>query len=118
MPQLQKTTVVPPGNPTSVLNEKIIKMIVVTNDSEFVEKADNLAINAPTAIQRKVIWYKQPDWQQLKQMFAELPYNKVDIKAFSVSTKNKIADVITVNEQADYMRIDEAYTKAGLAEFN
>lgn len=118
MPQLLNTTTVPPEDPTSVLGKNFIKMVVVVDDPGLVTIADNLTINAPTPIKRKVIWYKQPNWQQMNNDFKGLPVNTANIKAFSVSTKNIVADTINANEEAGYVRVGQAYSKAGLPQFN
>lgn len=118
MPTLQKTIIVPTADPSTVLDQKILKMVVVVNDSALVEMANNLALKPPTAIDRYVIWYKTPDFSELKKQYPALPEDLTQVKAFSLSTKNKVADIITANETIDYVRIDQSYTKAGLPEYN
>lgn len=114
---LQKTTIYPDENPSPILNQHILKVVVLGNKVHLVKVADDLAIDPPTAIDRHVIWFKQPDPQLLLTLFPGLPQNN-NIKAFSLSTLNNIADIIYNNEPEDYVRVDQAYTRAGLPEYN
>lgn len=118
MTNLQRTIIVPGGNPETILSQKILKMIVIVDNDSFVEKADNLALDKPAGIERYVVWYLSPDFDQLKKAYPDLPDNLSGVVAFSLSTKNKVADTIKSNEQLSYSRIDSSFTKAGLPEFN
>lgn len=118
MSELLKTIIVPTADPLAILDQKILKMVVISNDSALVEMANNLSLKPPTAIDRYVIWYKAPDFVELQKQFSSLPDDLTQVKAFSLSTKNKVADVIKADETADYVRIDQSFTKAGLPEYN
>jgi hypothetical protein len=115
---LKKTTICPDQDPIIVLNQKILKMVVISNNPNLVKAADDLAQVPPTSVDRKVIWCKNPNSCDLKKMIADLPDNLDGIQAFSLSTKNKIADTIKQWTFGDYVRIDSAYTDAGLPQYN
>lgn len=118
MPVLQKMIMVPPSNPKTILDQKIIKFIVLVNDESVVVKANNLALDTPANVDRFVIWYKEPDLTNIKKENPSLPNDLSLVTAFTLSEINKVADVIMNSETIDYVRIDSAYTKAGLPEFN
>lgn len=114
---LTKTIIYPDNILEDKLKEKILKMVVLGDKQALVDTADYLAEEPPTNIDRCVIWYKQPNFNDLKTRYPELK-NYPDFKAFSLSTTNKVADVLPDNDQEDNARIDAAYTKAGLPQYN
>jgi hypothetical protein len=117
---LQKTVKSPPGSHSEFIQRPILKIVVFGDHEGLVEKADNLSLDPPTSVDRGVLWLVNgtipPD------LVDEVPeLAKVDTgqhKAAALSTKNKLADTISLNEPDDYVRIDEAFTKAGLPEYN
>jgi hypothetical protein len=114
---LLKTVIHPDTDPESKLQEPVLKMVILGNKTELVATADYLAEEPPTEVDRWVIWYKNPDMKALKKKFPVLK-NMPEFKAFSLSTINKVADVITVNDLEDELRVEKAYTKAGLRQYN
>lgn len=115
---LQRTTIYPDQDPLPVMEEPILKLIVLSNDMEIVKNADNLAQSDPTSIGRWVIWMQQKDNDMLETLLNEVPNNVDEVVAFALSTVNLVADAILDSEEVDYLRLDEAFTKAGLPEFN
>lgn len=118
MSQSPKTTIVPPSNPDSIFNTNSLKFVLVTNDQDLASMASNMALDTVANIERNVVWFTQPDWENLKQLFGGLPDEIDGVKAFVLSTKNKVADIITSNEIADYVRVGRAYATAGLEQYN
>jgi hypothetical protein len=118
MANFNKTIQIPPASAETVIGKPIIKMVVLGNYPDVVEKANNLALEPPTEVDRWVLWFKQPNESELNVLFPNLPDDISSIVAFSLSTQNRVADTITTQEEADYVRIDQAYTKAGLPGFN
>jgi hypothetical protein len=117
MSPLKKTTIVPDGNPKEVLNKKILKMIVLRDNTKLAEFANELAIYPPN-IERWVIWFKNPDENEIVKLFGNLDKDFNKIAGFSLSAKNEIANYILVNELIDILRVEEAYTDAGLPNYN
>ncbi len=117
MSPLTKTTIVPTGNPNDVLNRSILKMIILHETGDIVQIADDLA-KYPPNIERHVIWFKDPNENEIRELFGDLDSNFNEIAAFSLSTTNVIADYILRNEEIGFARVDEAFTNAGKIEFN
>ncbi len=117
---LQKTVKSPPGSHLEFIQRPILKIVVFGNHESLVEKADNLSLDPPTSVGRGVLWLVDGTIPQ--DLLNEAPeLAKADTsqqKAAALSTKNKLADTISVDEPDDYVRIDEAFTKAGLPEYN
>lgn len=111
-----KTTIVPGQDPSGVINSPILKMVVLGNYPDIVTKSDTLA-QSPVIVDRKVIWYQQVPGN-LNDIFHGLPASYGNIKAFSVSTTNTVADKILLDETADNVRVMQAFNRAGLSKFN
>jgi hypothetical protein len=118
MTELKKTTVCSNLDSISILDQQILKMVVISDNPTLVKVADDLAQVPPTSVDRKVIWCKNLNSHDLKKMIPDLPDSLEGIQAFSLSTKNKIADTILYWKFGDYVRIDSAYTNAGLPQYN
>ena len=118
MPQLEKTIIYPGNNPDPILEKSILKIVVLTDDLGLVKKANNLSLNPPTSVDRYVIWFKEFIANDINVKYPYFPNNLADIKAFALSTKNKVAKVIYKNESTDYVDLDAAFTKAGLPQYN
>nr|WP_294946413.1 hypothetical protein [uncultured Mucilaginibacter sp.] len=113
---LQKTVIYPNQNPSGVIAQPILKFVVLGNHPALVTNADQLAQH-PVGINRAVIWFRTLPGN-LNHYFHGVPADLGNVIAFSCSTLNKVADIIYANEDADLLRIMEAYTNAGLAEYN
>ena len=108
---LTKTITVPPGNPDATLHLPIIKMVVVVNDAALAQLADDLA-QFPPITDRQVVWFQNGLPANYQAEF-NVP-NLAAVVAFSLSPENDIGDVISDDETVDDVRMDEAYTAAGL----
>ena len=117
MSDLDKTTIIPDGNPNDVLDYPILKMVVLGDNLKLAQIANRFAHENPI-VDRKVLWFKEPSTANLKQFFPKLEDNLDDIQGFSVSTTNVIAYYIRKGETVNNVRVDRAYNKAGLPENN
>jgi hypothetical protein len=117
MPLLKTVTQPNPPETEPKFAEPVLKLVVLGNREPLATAADAMAQNPPTNVDRWVVWYKNPDMDALKAKFTELQ-DKENFKAFSLSTKNKVADIIKSEDLEDEVRVDEAFTKAGLKKFN
>ena len=109
---LTKTTIVPPGNADNVLNQPIIKLIVVMNDPNLAQLADDLAQNPPI-VDRQVIWFQNGLPANFQAMFNINNLNTA--LAFSLKIDNTVADVIRdTDNPVDAVRMAIAYNNAGL----
>lgn len=97
---------------SDVLDELILKMVIIGPYPEFVHKADQLAQDPPI-IDRKVIWLKSFP-EELSNQFIDLPEDTAQIVGFSCSTINKVSKVIFTGEPLDYAILLSAYADAGL----
>lgn len=113
---LQKTVIYPPQDPSGVIAQPILKFVVLGDHPDVVTNADQLAQH-PVIVGRAVIWLKTSPGN-LNHYFHGLPANLDNVLAFSCSTINKVADVIYKTEDADLLRMMEAYTNAGLPQYN
>ena len=104
------TTKVPPGNPAAILNDhNILKLIVIIDDAELAQTADDLAQSPPVAI-RKVIWF--PDGLP-PNYISDFGINPNTAIAFSLKPDNTVADIITeADVPVDDVRMALAYSKA------
>jgi hypothetical protein len=118
MDDLEKTTIYPDQNPNSVLSKKILKLVILVNNENLVVTADRIAQDTPAGIDRQVIWYKSLNDIDLKTKFPGLPDDLTGILAFSLSTRNKVSDLIRNWSDNDYETIEEAFDNAGLDENN
>lgn len=89
----------------------IIKMIVVVNDVNVAQTADDMAQMAPI-VDRQVVWFPNGLPANYQAKF-NVP-NLLTAVAFSLSPENNIGDVIRQGETVDFVRMDEAYSAAGL----
>ena len=117
MRTLEKTTIIPNGNAIDVLGQPILKIVVLGDDEPLAQIANELAYYPPF-IDRQVLWFKYPIEDELRGLFGNFDEDFDNIKGFSLSTKNVIADYITQGEIADPVRVELSYTRAGLPEFN
>jgi hypothetical protein len=108
---LTKTITVPPGNPEPTLHLPIIKMVVVVNDENIAQTADDLA-QMPPIIDRQVVWFPNGLPANFQAEFG-VP-DLATAVAFSLSPENNIGDVIRQGEIVDDVRMEQAYTSAGL----
>jgi len=115
---LKKTLIYPGENPCTVLSRKCLKIVVLTDNRDIVETAEILAQNQPTSAERHVIWYKEYNDSELKNKFPGLPDNLSGIEAFSLSTTNKVCEVIKKWKDGDYVRMESVFENAELAENN
>jgi hypothetical protein len=115
---LKKTLIYPGENPVSVLSRKCLKIVVLRNNRDIVETAEILAQNQPTNTERHIIWYKSYDDNELKNKFPGLPDNLSGILAFSLSTTNKVCEVISNWKDGDYVRMESIFENAELEENN
>ena len=120
---LPKTITYPQDAIDDFIKKPALKMIVFGEDQNLIEIADNLAQKAPTSLERGVLYITSgttgPIPTALKLAIPELSQLDLSqVKAISVSTKNKIADKVLQGEPVDQVRIDHAYARAGLSEFN
>lgn len=117
MKELEKTTIVPDEDPKNILKEPILKMIVLGNNKPLAVMANELAFYPPIK-DRRVIWYKHFTEDEIRRLFDDLTGDFNTILAFSLSTKNLVADYIRQGDIVDEVRMEEVYTNAGLPEFN
>jgi len=108
---LTKTVTVPPGNPEPTLHLPIIKMVVVVNDLNIAQTADDMA-QLPPIVDRQVVWFQNGLPANYQAEFG-LP-DLATAAAFSLSPENNVGDVIRQGEIVDDVRMEEAYTAAGL----
>ena len=118
MSEIRKTIIVPGGNARDVVGKPILKMVVLGNNEQVAKSASRLALYPPTNTDRYVLWFKNPSHSELKQLFENLDEDISNVVAFSVSTKDVVVDYIRTGETIDNVRLDHAYTKAGLREYN
>jgi hypothetical protein len=118
MGTLSKTSTIPPASAETVLGMPILKMVILGNYPDSVIKANDLATDPPTAVDRWVLWFQLPNEGELRTLFPALPTDIDNILGFVLSTTNKIADILYKNEPIDYVRIGLAFTNGGLPEFN
>jgi hypothetical protein len=118
MEDLEKTTIYPDQNPNAVLSKKILKLVILVNNENLVVTADRIARDMPSDIDRQVIWYKNLNDIDLINKFPGLPDDLTGIMAFSLSTRNKVSDLIKNWQDGDYERIELAFNNAGLDENN
>lgn len=111
-----KTTTVPSQDPAAAIASATLKIVVLGNHPDIVDKAD-AAAQHPVIVDRKVIWYQQIP-TGLDTIFSGLPAEYSNIKAFSVSTINKVAYKIIQADPADHVQIMTAYNQAGLSQYN
>lgn len=114
---LERTIAHPGEDPSGILEMPILKLVVVGDRMSLVEKADYLAGEAAAGVDRYVIWYQEPELEELKTRYPELR-GHTDFKAFALSTLNKVADVIDGSDREDMIRLDRAFTRAGLPKYN
>jgi|GEM_PF-3299793 len=109
---LIKTTIVPPGDANAVLNQPIIKMIVIVNDPDLAQLADNLARNPPI-VDRQVVWFPGGLPANFQATFN---IDHIDTAlAFSLKIDNTVADIITTDDRpVDAVRMAIGYNNAGL----
>ncbi len=117
MHSLEKTTIIPDGNFNEILELPILKMVIIVNNPELVEIANDLSLYPPN-IERHVLWFKDTSEDEIKEIFNDINEDYNDIQAFSVSTTNKVADYILSHEIIDMVRVDHSFTIAGKPEFN
>lgn len=109
---LLKTTIVPPNDPTPILNNaNAIKMVLVVNNATYAQMADNLSLHPPVA-DRQVIWFTDGLPANYQTQFNIDHLNTV--VAFTLSLTNKVGDIIRNNETIDYVRLSLAYYNAGI----
>ena len=118
MNELKKTIIIPGGDANEVVGKPILKMVVLGDNEEVAIIANRLAKYPPTAVDRHVIWYKNPSHAELKNLFSNIDDNIDGVVAFAVSTKDLVAEYVRSGETLDNVRLDQAYTKAGLSEYN
>lgn len=117
---LQKTITHPQEDYHDFIQNPVLKLIVFGDRPDLVKIADDLALDPPTSIDRGVLWLINGviptglinEASDLSQI------DLSQIKAVSVSTKNMVADRILITDSEDYVRVEQAYTKAGLSHFN
>lgn len=114
---LEKTTIIPDGNPNDVLGQPILKMVVLRENEPLAKIANDLALYPPN-IDRQVLWFTDPSEDELRDLFGNFDENINSIVAFSLSTTNIIADYIIQGEIIDHVRVEHSYTLAGLPDFN
>lgn len=106
-----KTITIPPGNADSILSDhNAIKMIIIKNNLEIVQRADKRTRNPPVC-EIKVIWFPNGLPEKYATDF------KIDTKttiAFTLSRNNEVKDVFrtTDDEPIDEFRIIAAYNNA------
>jgi hypothetical protein len=109
---LLKTTIVPPGNPDTVLNNaQALKFILLVNNSFYAQMADNLSSHPPVA-DRQVIWFTNGLPPAYQKMF-NIPQLGTAV-AFTLKLDNTVADIIRNDEIIDYPRFNLAYYNAGI----
>jgi len=86
-------------------------MVVVVNDANIAQTADDLAQMAPI-VDRQVVWFPNGLPANYQAEF-NVP-NLLTAVAFSLSPENNIGDVIRQGEVVDFVRMDDAYSAAGL----
>ncbi|MCJ8208300.1 hypothetical protein MUY27_01180 [Mucilaginibacter sp. RS28] len=107
---LVKTLIVPNGDPTTILNQPILKVIVNGNYTDAVSNADTAAIGAPI-VGRHVIWFQNGVPTSLQASLAT--GSLVNVQAFSLTVNNHVADRVLTTEDADYVRMETAFDRAG-----
>lgn len=118
MSNLSKTITIPPASPETILGKPVLKMVILGYYPNAVDLANELAIEPPTSTDRWVLWFPQPESDQIRTLFPSLQNNYSSLLGFVLSTTNKIADLLLVNETIDTVRIDQAYTQGGLPQYN
>lgn len=118
MAPFEKTVTHPDQDPDDILNQPVLKMVVLVDDLDLVDIANNLALDPPISVDRWVVWFKDPDDDDMRRRIPDLPPELKEIQAFSLSPMNKVSDIIYRKEKVDYVRVEHAYTKAGLPENN
>lgn len=101
-----------------IINDPILKLIVINDEEDFVELADMVAQQDPMGMDRRVIWIKNCDHQSVYDQIPDLSVELNNVKAFSLSTINKAARIIDIDDDINFIRIDEAYIEAGKPEYN
>lgn len=114
----EKTTICTEKLPANLLKKRGLKLVIINSDPDFVKKADTVAQQTPMGIERYVIWVKSPDIGMLRNQIPELPEFFNTVIAFSLSTINKLALIMSKDEPINELRIDRAYFKAGSSEYN
>ncbi|MBA4410621.1 MAG: hypothetical protein C0397_14515 [Odoribacter sp.] len=104
--------------PTEILEKTCLKLIVLNQDDEFVNIADSVAQQEPMGFDRCVVWIKDFNFALIKDQLPDLLANQNNIAAFSISTINKVAWIISTTDPVNGPRIDRAFIEAGKNQFN
>jgi hypothetical protein len=114
-----KYTIICNGDiPAEIMNKKCLKLIVLTQDDDFVSKADFLAQEAPMSMERYVVWIKNANIDSIRNQIPNLPERLSKVVAFSLSTINKLALVINEGDIIDIPGIDYAFILASDLRYN
>ena len=118
MSDLDKTTIIPGGDAKEVLNKPILKIIVLVDNREIAQYANDAARRPPTPVDFQVIWFKNPNLSEIKNLIENIDDNLDDVIAFSISTKNRAAYYIRQGSRLSVPIFRNAFIKAGYAEHN
>lgn len=94
-----------------------LAIVVLGSNSELLEIADNMATNSGPW-PREVFHIEDPDFAKLKNQFPDLPTEITNVKAFALSTKRKVADIIDHTDEVSYLTVAESFTIAGFLKYN
>lgn len=118
MSTLEKTIVATEDDLESILDRSELKVIVLGDREELVSLLNAVSYYTPFDINRFVIWIQDPDFDMLKEMFPVLPEDLYNIKAFALSTINKVAYAMPEEESETLFRADRLFIKAGKSIYN
>ncbi len=114
-----KNTIICSGNINpEILEKKTLKLIVLTQDEEFVGIADFVAQQAPMGFDRYVVWVKDVDFDSIRTQIPHLPEKLTTVLAFSLSTINKVASFMSEGDIIDIPGIDYLFILAGDIKYN
>lgn len=129
---LERTVIIPAENQelaqrlfkTIIYDEDVLVVVVLGNDpisEQAVKCADKRAKVVVQGFERKVAWIQDRDTlankiRQLKPGQADISKEDLaGVVAFSVSLGNTVMDIVRVNEEINFLRMDIAFLEAGKA---
>ena len=103
---------------SEILEKTCLKLIVLTQDDEFISIADLVAQQDPMGFYRCVVWIENCNFDSIKDQIPDLIADPDNLTAFSLSTINKVAWIINTADPVNGPRIDRAFIEAGKLQFN
>jgi len=118
MSTLEKTIITTEDDLPTIIDKSELKVIVLGDKEELVSLLNAVSYYTPIGINRFVIWIQEPNRNVLKEMFPSLSKDIDNVKAFALSTKNKIAYSMKEDERESLFRADRLFIKAGKTIYN